>query len=91
MRFVAYFVRKPHHIHASEPNFLPLSFSPDRPTQPEDPTPTSAHINLKRWVERVIQDVEETPVAKVRGVTRLSVCIGVTRLGPPMVIPVIRN
>ncbi|XP_059090088.1 uncharacterized protein LOC131885907 isoform X3 [Tigriopus californicus] len=29
------------------------------PTSPEDPTPTTAHIKLKFWIERLIMDVDE--------------------------------
>lgn len=36
------------------------------PIDQDDPTPTSAHICLKGWVEKLIDDVNEHPVISVR-------------------------
>ena len=36
-------------------NFDEFQFSSEEPTTESDPTPTSAHIELKSWVDRLIE------------------------------------
>jgi hypothetical protein len=36
----------------------------EHPTSESDPTPTTAHIELKTWVDRLIEEAEQMSVSR---------------------------